>query len=99
MKLWGGRFEAGPSEVFERFSGSLHFDKRLADADIRASQAYARALEKVAVLSAAEREQAVAAFEAMREQARSPAFFEGAEDEDVHTLVIRKLKERVGVIA
>ena len=21
MKLWGGRFEAGPSEVFERFSG------------------------------------------------------------------------------
>ena len=25
MKLWGGRFEAGPSEVFERFSGSLAF--------------------------------------------------------------------------
>ena len=29
MKLWGGRFEEGPSEVFERFSGSLHFDRRL----------------------------------------------------------------------
>ena len=25
MKLWGGRFETGPSEVFERFSGSLYF--------------------------------------------------------------------------
>ena len=23
MKLWGGRFETGPSEVFERFSNSL----------------------------------------------------------------------------
>ena len=34
MKLWGGRFEAGPSEVFERFSGSLHFDRRLIDADM-----------------------------------------------------------------
>ena len=29
MKLWGGRFEEGPSEVFERFSGSLDFDRRL----------------------------------------------------------------------
>jgi argininosuccinate lyase len=99
MKLWGGRFEAGPSEVFERFSGSLHFDKRLADADIRGSQAYARALEKVGVLTAVEREVAVDAFEKMREEARSPAFFEGADDEDVHTLIIRKLKERAGVVA
>ena len=33
MKLWGGRFETGPSEIFERFSGSLHFDKRLLDID------------------------------------------------------------------
>ena len=28
MKLWGGRFETGPGEVFERFSGSLDFDRR-----------------------------------------------------------------------
>jgi argininosuccinate lyase len=99
VKLWGGRFEAGPSEVFERFSGSLDFDKRLADADLRGSQAYARALEAVGVLTASEREAAVAAFEAMRAEARSPAFFDGASDEDVHTLIIRKLKDRVGVIA
>ena len=24
MKLWGGRFAGGPSEIFERFSGSLN---------------------------------------------------------------------------
>ncbi len=99
MKLWGGRFEAGPSEVFERFSASLHFDKRLADADIRGSQAYARALERAGVLTPEERATAVAAFEAMRAEVRSPAFFEGAEDEDIHTLIIRKLKERAGGIA
>src|SRR5580704_1240120 len=99
MKLWGGRFEAGPSEVFDRFSGSLHFDKRLADADIRGSQAYARALERVGVLTAAESGEIVAAFEAMREEARSAAFFDGADDEDVHTLIIRKLKERAGALA
>ena len=35
----------------------------------------------------------------IREEARSPHFFDGATDEDVHTLVIRKLKERVGGLA
>jgi argininosuccinate lyase len=99
MKLWGGRFESGPSEVFERFSGSLHFDQRLLDADVRGSQAFARALERAAILSADERQQIVAAFDQIREEARDPKFFEGATDEDVHTLVIRKLKEKAGAVA
>ena len=62
MKLWGGRFEEGPSEVFERFSGSLHFDKRLLSADIRGSQAFARALGRVGLLTPNEVDQLVAAF-------------------------------------
>jgi argininosuccinate lyase len=99
MKLWGGRFESGPSEVFERFSGSLHFDRRLLDVDCRGSQAYAVALERVGILTAAERAQLVEAFEEIRRESRSAEFFEGAVDEDVHTLVIRKLKERTGALA
>jgi len=99
MKLWGGRFETGPSEIFEQFSGSLHFDKRLLDADVRGSQAFARALERAGILSATEREQIVAAFDAIHEESRQAAFFEGATDEDVHTLVIRKLKEKAGAVA
>ncbi|HLJ15687.1 MAG TPA: argininosuccinate lyase [Bryobacteraceae bacterium] len=99
MKLWGGRFEEGPSEVFERFSGSLHFDRRLIDADIRGSQAFARALERVGILTTEERERLIAAFDLIREEAREPGFFDGATDEDVHTLVIRKLKEHAGSLA
>ena len=99
MKLWGGRFESGPSEVFERFSGSLHFDQKLLDADCRGSQAFARALERAGILKAAERDQLLAAFEEIRTAARDPKFLEGAHDEDVHTFVIRKLKERVGGLA
>jgi argininosuccinate lyase len=99
MKLWGGRFETGPSEVFERFGNSLHFDRRLIDCDIRGSQAFARALERVGILSAAERTQIVEAFDAIRAEAASPHFYDGATDEDVHTLVIRKLKERAGKVA
>jgi len=99
MKLWGGRFESGPSEVFERFSGSLHFDQRLIDADCRGSQAFARALGQIGILTAGECTTLVDAFEEIRTEARQPEFFEGASDEDVHTLVIRKLKERAGEVA
>jgi argininosuccinate lyase len=99
MKLWGGRFESGPSEVFERFSASLDFDRRLLDSDIRGSQAFARALERAGILTAEEREKIVAAFDQIRADAARSDFFEGATDEDVHTLVIRKLKERAGAVA
>src|ERR1039457_6734843 len=99
MKLWGGRFETGPGEVFERFSGSLDFDRRLIDADIRGSQAFARALERVGILSSEERAQIVTAFDTIRAESASPAFYDGATDEDVHTLGIRKLRERAGQVA
>ena len=99
MKLWGGRFETGPGEVFERFSGSLDFDRRLIDADIRGSQAFARALERVGILSSEERAQIVTAFDSIRVESLAPAFYDGATDEDVHTLVIRKLQERAGKVA
>jgi len=100
MKLWGGRFEEGPSEVFERFSGSLHFDKRLVHVDIRGSQAFARALEGAGILTAAERTELVAAFDEINTEAQTPEFYAGSEgDEDVHTLVIRKLRDKVGTLS
>jgi argininosuccinate lyase len=99
MKLWGGRFETGPSEVFERFSGSLHFDKRLIQADLRGSQAFAKALGRVGILVQDEVDRLVSAFDEIGAEARQQSFFEGAADEDVHTVVIRKLKEKVGGLA
>jgi argininosuccinate lyase len=99
MKLWGGRFETGASEVFERFSGSLGFDRRLIHADILGSKAWARALERVGIVTAEECARLLEAFDAIDSEARQPGFFDGASDEDVHTLVIRKLKEHAGAVA
>jgi argininosuccinate lyase len=99
LKLWGGRFETGPSEIFERFSNSLHFDRRLLAADVRGSQAFARSLHRAGVLTADECATIVAAFDAIRQESANSGFYDGADDEDVHTLVIRKLKERVGALA
>src|SRR5205085_10490487 len=99
MKLWGGRFETGPSEVFERFSNSLHFDRRLLNADIRGSQAFARALERAGILTPDEQQRIASALDTIQQEAIQPGFLDGASDEDVHTLVIRKLKERAGAVA
>jgi len=99
MKLWGGRFESGPSEVFERFSNSLHFDRRLIFADIRGSQAFARALTKQGILTENECARLIEAFDQIARDARNPQYFHGATDEDVHTFVIRKLGELVGPLA
>jgi argininosuccinate lyase len=96
MKLWGGRFETGPSEVFERFSGSLHFDGKLILADVAGSQAFARALGRQGILTEAEVAQLVAAFAEIVGEAEDPNYLAGATDEDVHTFVIRKLGEKVG---
>jgi argininosuccinate lyase len=94
MKLWGGRFESGPSETFERFSGSLHFDRRLFRADIAGSQAYARALARVGILSDADASRIVEALESIPEQGAL-----AASDEDIHTYVIRSLKDLAGELA
>ena len=98
-KLYGGRFEGGQDKFFEKFSESLHFDKRLFAADITGSQAFARALESVEILSAEEGATIVAAFDAIRADGREPGYFTGATDEDVHSFVIRKLKEKAGAVA
>ena len=51
------------------------------------------------ILTADERERIVAAFEDLRAEAASRASSKAASDEDVHTLVIRKLKEKAGAVA
>jgi argininosuccinate lyase len=99
MKLWGGRFEKGPAELFERFSGSLDFDRRLLEADIVGSKAFASALERVGILSPEERLRIHEIFDEILADSLRDDFFHGAQDEDVHTFVIRRLKESAGEIA
>src|SRR5689334_17456141 len=99
MKLWGGRFETGPSETFEQFSGSLHFDKKLVRADIEGSQAFALALSRTDILTEEEAATLIAAFQKIGDEASEPHYFDRATDEDVHTFVIRKLKDKVGELA
>lgn len=44
LKLWGGRFTGKTDPLMHAFNQSLSYDKRMHDADIRGSIAYAKSL-------------------------------------------------------
>jgi len=98
-KLWGGRFEKPPAELMARFNDSIRFDRRLYDADIRASIAYARALERAGLVTAEERGRLVGGLEAVRDEFATGSFAIRPGDEDIHTAVERRLYELVGPVA
>ncbi len=95
--LWGGRFETGLDPTFEAFNRSLGVDKRLVQMDIQGSIAWADAIAKAGVLTAAENRKLAAALRKLgREVAQQPELLEGQPDEDVHGYVERRLTEALG---
>ncbi|CAG8674352.1 5012_t:CDS:1, partial [Scutellospora calospora] len=58
-KLWGGRFTGPTDPLMDAFNASIHFDKRLFEADILGSQAYAKALTKRNIITSNECEQLI----------------------------------------
>ncbi|MGA1608857.1 MAG: argininosuccinate lyase, partial [Planctomycetota bacterium] len=99
-KLWGGRFAGGLDPFFERFNRSLPFDQRMVDEDLVGSAAWARALGKAGVLTAAEVRKLEKALATLRKRvAADPGLCERAADEDVHSFVERELGALVGTLA
>ena len=95
-KTWGGRFTQSADPTAERFTGSLAFDQRLWPHDITGSIAWARALARAGLLTAAEADTLVKGLEAVRVELEAGTFRFRAELEDIHTNVERRLVELVG---
>ena len=96
LRLWGGRFEGGPSEALEKLSASVHFDWRLAPYDIAGSRAHARVLRKAGLLTEDELGRMLAGLDRLEQDVASGEFTGTIADEDVHTALERGLLERVG---
>jgi len=97
--LWGGRFGSGPAEAFERLNASIPFDVRLAPYDVRGSIAHARMLGETGIISREEAEALVGGLESVLEEVEAGEFSWSLADEDVHTAVERRLREKVGDVA
>ena len=91
-RLWGGRQSGALDPAFEAFNRSLPFDQRMVDEDLVGSAAWARALGKAGVLTAAEVKKLEKALATLRKRvAADPGLCERAADEDVHSFVEREL--------
>ena len=95
-KTWGGRFGESADPTAERFTGSLAFDQRLWPYDIAGSIAWARALARAGLLTAAEADTVVKGLETVRGELEAGTFRFRPELEDIHTNVERRLVELVG---
>ena len=50
-KMWGGRYDSGPSAIMERINASIDFDRRLYAQDIAGSKAHCRMLVDQGIVS------------------------------------------------
>lgn len=99
-KLWGGRFAGEANPHFYEWQKSLPHDIALLAADVTGSMAWAKALVDAGVLKAKDgRKITDALAEIFVEASEADAPFEGADAEDVHSLVETELGRRVGDLA
>jgi argininosuccinate lyase len=96
QKTWGGRFSGTTDDRVEAFTESIRFDRRLYRQDIVASQAHARMLAEVGLLTADEAERIAAALDDIAGEIERGEFPFSVKLEDIHTHIERALIERLG---
>ncbi len=98
-KTWGGRFEKGTDPALERFSASVHFDRKLWPHDIRGSIAHARMLGAQGLLCATEVESLEKGLAQIGEELAAGTLELDPKLEDIHTNIERRLFDLVGPVA
>ena len=95
-KLWGARFDGGPSPELEALSRSTHFDWRLTLYDLAGSHAHAKALGAAGLLTADDEAALHAGLDALAARYEAGGLHPDESDEDVHGALERMLLDEVG---
>ena len=98
-KMWGGRFERGPSTIMKEITPSIDFDQRLWRQDIAGSRAHARMLAAQKILSDADRDAILSGLDIIWKEIEDGKFDFKLELEDIHLNIESRLKEIVGEAA
>lgn len=93
---WSQRFETALHPAIARFNASISFDIALIEYDITGSQAHAKMLGAVGIISESEAEAIITGLEQIRQDYRSGIFVPTIEAEDVHFAVEKRLTELIG---
>jgi argininosuccinate lyase len=95
-KAWGGRFEGKTDPRVEKFTESISFDARLAAVDIRGSQAHARMLAEVGLITTAECDALCRTLDEIGAEIARGDFPMRIELEDIHMHIESALISRLG---
>ena len=95
-KPWSGRFTESTDAFVEEFTASVTFDQRLYAQDIKGSQAHARMLAKIAVLTHEECDAIVTALDEIKQEIEAGKFNWRIDLEDVHMNIESRLVEKIG---
>ncbi|EKM82773.1 hypothetical protein AGABI1DRAFT_111353 [Agaricus bisporus var. burnettii JB137-S8] len=95
-KLWGGRFTGKTDPLMHEFNQSLKYDRRMYDADVRGSVAYAKALSRAGILTQDEMEKIIHGLSTVGKEWMDGIFQVKEDDEDIHTANERRLTELIG---
>lgn len=96
QKTWGGRFTGATDNRVELFTESISFDQRLYREDILASQAHARMLAHVGLLTSDEAAMIVATLTDIQGEIERGAMEYSVKLEDIHTHIEQALIQRLG---
>ncbi len=95
-KAWGGAFDQATDPRVEKFTESISFDARLAAVDIRGSQAHARMLASVGLLTNDEAAAICGTLDDIGREIAAGQFAWKIELEDIHMHIESALIQRIG---
>ena len=97
--LWGGRFDSGTNELAQSFSASINVDKRLFEADIKGSIAYAEILKDAKLINASELSKIKKGLAKILKEIKEDKFYWNPALEDVHMNIESRLVKVAGAAA
>ena len=94
--LWHGRFKEGPDADAVKFETSINDDMRMAFVDIMGSQAHAKMLCKVGLISEEEKNQIIQGLDSIKNDLASGELKVDLSAEDIHSFIEATLTDRIG---
>lgn len=95
-KLWGGRFRESTRLSVEKFTSSIHFDRRLAGVDIEGSIAHCKTLYQAGIISRYDMGKMVRGLEEILSEIEKGSFKYLESAEDIHMNIEKRLTEKIG---
>ncbi|GAB2295943.1 hypothetical protein Dimus_030091 [Dionaea muscipula] len=95
-KLWGGRFEESVTDVVEKFTESISFDKALYKQDIMGSRAHAIMLAHQGLMTTSDRDSIVHGLGEIERRIEAGEFMWRTDREDVHMNIEAALTDLIG---